>query len=268
MQVKVYCKNLNNPAQPMDSTYSFIIGADSAEYSVPEMFGPNGGELEDDSTDIDIIIPYEALSDTFAIRVATVTDVPPLPEGVEGMRLSWHFSPEGLQFADSITIAIPWTQEMLDSAGVDSPWDLELYYFSTGKGEWQLLTIVDVVDGKVSVKVDEFCYLSVRRDPAMSWVADLSSMMPTQYAMHPAYPNPFNPETHVAFDLPKSGDVKMSVYDIRGRAGAGCCLMTPLSAGRYVEVWDGRDESGLTVASGIYFIRIEAGDYARTRRSC
>jgi len=263
--VNVQCQDLKAAPQELFRNYCFFIGQDSAAYSVPEAFGPEGGELIDEDTGVDLIIPQEALRDTFDICVATVTDVPPLPEGVEGLTLSWHFSPEGLQFADSIRISIPWTQEMLDSAGVTDPLDLDLYYFSTTQGSWRVLDIVAVEGDKVEVLVDEFCYLSVRRDPSCTLVADPSGQVPMNFAMHPAYPNPFNPETHVAFDLPRAGQVTLEVYDVRGRR-VRQLIDEDLSAGRYAETWDGCDEQGITVASGLYFIRFVCDDYVKTRK--
>ena len=263
--VNVQCQDLKTPPQPLFRNYCFFIGQDEAEYSIPEPIGPEGGEFIDEVTDVQMAIPQEALRDTFDICIATVTETPALPDTVEGLKLSWHFSPAGLQFTDSIDVSIPYTQEMLDSAGVTDPMDLELYYFSTSEGEWQLLTIVDEEEGRVHVRVNEFCYLSVRMDPSCTAVADQSGQIPMNFAMHPAYPNPFNPETHVAFDLPRAGQVNLEVYDVRGRR-VRQLIDEDLAAGRYAETWDGLDEQGITVASGLYFIRFVCDDYVKTRK--
>jgi flagellar hook assembly protein FlgD len=80
--------------------------------------------------------------------------------------------------------------------------------------------------------------------------------VPTALALHPNFPNPFNPSTTIAFDLERDGIVKLQVYDMAGR------LVRELgshhyTAGRYRVVWDGCDDQGNGVASGAYFYRLQ-----------
>ena len=79
------------------------------------------------------------------------------------------------------------------------------------------------------------------------------------------YPNPFNPTTRVAFGLAAPGNVSLRIYDAAGR------LVRVLAegarpAGNYTELWDGRDSRGSAVASGIYFYRLQAGEFTETRK--
>jgi hypothetical protein len=79
------------------------------------------------------------------------------------------------------------------------------------------------------------------------------------------YPNPFNPMTRVEFGLVAPGRVSLRIYDAAGR------LVRVLAegdrpAGRYAELWDGRDASGRAVASGVYFYRLDAGAFTQTRK--
>lgn len=69
------------------------------------------------------------------------------------------------------------------------------------------------------------------------------------------YPNPFNPRTTVSFALSKPGKVSLRVFDARGRAVA-TLVDRSLPAGRHEEVWDGRDDSGRTVSSGVYMAQL------------
>jgi hypothetical protein len=78
------------------------------------------------------------------------------------------------------------------------------------------------------------------------------------FRLHAAVPNPFNPSTQLAFDLPQAGPVRLAVYDLRG-ALVRLLADGPLPAGRQVAVWDGRDDAGRGLASGVYFIRLDAG---------
>ena len=88
---------------------------------------------------------------------------------------------------------------------------------------------------------------------------------PRQFALHSPYPNPFNPETTIPFDLPSSADVDLSLYNLAGQQVA--TLASGLrEAGSYNLVWDGRDDAGRDLASGMYFYRLIAGDRVKTRK--
>lgn len=70
-------------------------------------------------------------------------------------------------------------------------------------------------------------------------------------------PNPFNPQTVVAFDLAQPGRVELEIFDVRGHL-VKRLVSADLPAGQYRETWQGRDESGRAVASGVYFARLNA----------
>ncbi len=84
--------------------------------------------------------------------------------------------------------------------------------------------------------------------------------MPLDFALAPAYPNPFNASTTIQYDLPSESEVRIEIYDLLGRKietlAAG---LQP--AGSHSVVWDAED-----LSSGVYFYRIEAGDYQETRK--
>jgi hypothetical protein len=79
------------------------------------------------------------------------------------------------------------------------------------------------------------------------------------------YPNPFNPETQISFDLPKTTKVSLAVYNVSGQK-VRTLLDTNLPAGWYTVRWDGKDDEGKSVASGIYLCRLLAGDKAKTKK--
>ena len=79
-------------------------------------------------------------------------------------------------------------------------------------------------------------------------------------------PNPFNTWTTIGFDLPRRGDGRLSIYDLRGRRVRALLIQADLPPGRHRVAWDGTDEAGGAAASGVYLYRLRAGDETRTRR--
>ncbi len=79
------------------------------------------------------------------------------------------------------------------------------------------------------------------------------------------FPNPFNPETNISFSLPKSGNINLSVYNIRGQLVARL-IDDFLEKGTHTISWESKDNSGKNVASGIYYYRLSDGNSSRTRK--
>ena len=84
------------------------------------------------------------------------------------------------------------------------------------------------------------------------------------------YPNPFNPETWIPFQLSENSRVEISIYDSSGRL-VRVLNMGFKPAGYYMSTvdsarWDGRNENGERVVSGVYFYAIHAGKYTSTRK--
>ena len=79
------------------------------------------------------------------------------------------------------------------------------------------------------------------------------------------YPNPFNPETTIAFTLPKENRTILNIYNIRGQRVRSLWNDT-LSEGHHKIVWNGRDENDRQVGSGVYFYRIESGEFKATQK--
>jgi len=89
--------------------------------------------------------------------------------------------------------------------------------------------------------------------------------IPSVTALRESHPNPFNPTTTVAYDLHQPGDVSLVVYDVRG-ARVRTLVSRRQDAGSHTATWDGADEHGRRVASGVYFCRFTAGTVSQTRK--
>jgi hypothetical protein len=88
---------------------------------------------------------------------------------------------------------------------------------------------------------------------------------PTEFELLQNYPNPFNAETMIKYHVRAGGQVNLSIFNLRGQKIRALVdeLRTP---GEYETRWDGRDEYGQAVASGIYVIQIQAGEMIESRK--
>jgi len=101
-------------------------------------------------------------------------------------------------------------------------------------------------------------------------VQSSSTMLPTQTALLANFPNPFNPDTYIPYQLHAPAQVRLIIYDIRG----GLIREIDLgyrAAGQYLTSanaahWDGRDQRGQRVASGVYLYHLQAGSVAHVRK--
>jgi hypothetical protein len=80
------------------------------------------------------------------------------------------------------------------------------------------------------------------------------------------FPNPFNPTTNIAFNLPTASEVSITVYNTLGQQVRSLIDDETLPAGQHTVVWDGTNQSGNQVASGMYFYRLETGNEAITKK--
>lgn len=89
--------------------------------------------------------------------------------------------------------------------------------------------------------------------------------IPNKYDLSQNFPNPFNPTTRIRFDLPNAENVELAVYDILGRE-VRKLVNDYHNAGSYTITWDGRNNFGSPVATGMYIYRLRAGSFVSTKK--
>ncbi len=82
---------------------------------------------------------------------------------------------------------------------------------------------------------------------------------------HNNYPNPFNPVTNIAFSLSEAGFVTLEIYNIKGQK-VKSLVNEKLDAGAHQVLWNGKEESGKSASSGVYFYKIKAGNFEQTKK--
>ncbi len=89
--------------------------------------------------------------------------------------------------------------------------------------------------------------------------------MPGVFALSQNYPNPFNPTTEIKFDLPVACYVTLEIYNVAGQRVA-TLVNEDQKAGAKIVRWDAKDDNGVTVSSGVYFYKLQAGDFVEIKK--
>jgi hypothetical protein len=125
----------------------------------------------------------------------------------------------------------------------------------------QFANVLDDQLQQVPVNINSFTFTI-----SVTGVTDLSSpVLPSEYSLCQNYPNPFNPETDIRYGLPEAGHVRLDVYNILGQRIV-TLVNEKQEAGYKSVTWNGRDERGTHLSSGIYFYALRVGHFSETRK--
>lgn len=136
----------------------------------------------------------------------------------------------------------------------DGNWTLVLTQNATLSVDRPITVNGYVVDGSVELEAGVYKLAFADR-----------RFVPSRLALYQNNPNPFNPTTDITFDLPHRAEVKLEVYNMLGQR-VRTLVSGELAAGRYTVRWDGTDESGRELVSGVYFYRLTTGGETLTKR--
>ncbi|MBK6765055.1 MAG: T9SS type A sorting domain-containing protein [bacterium] len=146
---------------------------------------------------------------------------------------------DGATIADDATLAMIEFRWISESIGIT---ELELFGTHMADG------IATVIDGASST-------LSLRN----------TAIVPAEFSLGQNYPNPFNPETSIPFSLAEPSLVALTIYNMLGQE-VRTLVSQPMLAGIHRVNWDGRDNTGSMVGSGVYVYRISAGNFVTARK--
>jgi hypothetical protein len=227
-----------------------------------------------------------------AIPTATTTDtVINLQKLTEGQKYYWRVQ------AENIGGSGPWS-DLSNFTIIFAPTDLELqksglneitltwedhsnvedgYVIERKPSQDTSFTVLDTLKGSGNEYVDEIAEVQnytyrvkAYKDSAESDYSNEATIIltdiqeekeiPTEYSISQNYPNPFNPSTTITFDLPRTDEVILKVFNILGEEVA-TLVSDRLNAGSYSYDWNASQ-----MASGVYLYRLEAGEYIETRK--
>jgi hypothetical protein len=106
--------------------------------------------------------------------------------------------------------------------------------------------------------LDEVSLVAAPAPPITAVLEEQTAVLPQTFSLAQNYPNPFNSATVIGFSLPEATDVELAVYNLAGQRVA-TLAQGNRAAGSYQLTWDGRDDAGRALASGVYVYRLCAG---------
>ncbi len=183
-------------------------------------------------------------------------------EGYPRYSYRWSSAPRTGLYA--VTVALSQTGSSAATPFFRMPVDIRI----AGASRDTTIAVFNTASGESFSFLVPFSPDSVLVDPDIWILRDVvppDAVLPEAYTLGQNYPNPFNPGTSVSFSLPHRSDVTLEVYDVLGR-NVRVIARGRFEAGTHTVSWDGTDGAGRRVASGTYFYRLTAGDYAETRR--
>lgn len=107
------------------------------------------------------------------------------------------------------------------------------------------------------------CYSIKAKGLAVEEIGD--GNLPRVFALTQNYPNPFNPTTNINFDVPVNSQVTLTIFNVLGQK-VKTLVDKEMAANKYKVDWDGTSDAGVRVSSGVYFYRMQAGDFTQTKK--
>ena len=184
--------------------------------------------------------------------------LPRLPEDVEHVPVSpaYSLSPAALKLSDPATLTLTYDVEKAGEEPVG------IYYLRNGS--WVYVGgVTDPCRKTISAGIIHLGYYNAMSGAPGDIAPDL--LIPAEFKLHQNYPNPFNPVTTIGFDLPRSSNVSLIVYDMLGRQAARL-IESRLPYGVHRAVWDGRNDAGIALASGVYIVQLRTDGFSECSR--
>jgi hypothetical protein len=174
---------------------------------------------------------------------------------IQGLILGFVFS-----LSPSQVSAVELGREVLDGGG--AMWDsTSSYKLSSSLGQ----SITRGAIGTDTILYTGFWNPWVVKMTPVEWEEEDQVQLPKEFELRQNYPNPFNPTTVIQYALPKTSEVKIQIYNILGQKVRNLVDESQKPGYKMIH-WDGKDDSGKEVSSGVYFYRIEAGNFVKCKK--
>ena len=250
----------------------FVMGGTSTSFyngtchylvKIRQIFNTGVGTDVEVPLDNGVTLVFDNVTEGGDTEVDTNSVGPVLPSGFQMVPLDppmYYDISSSASFDGAVEICIAYDPS--DVVGNES--DLALVHYDGA--EWiDVTTSIDEVSNIICGTTTSLSPFAIAEPTSSVSVGDQDMPLPAVYDLAQNYPNPFNPSTSIEFSLQERSEVTVSVFDLLGRR-----LITLLNgmkpAGIHRIEWDGTDASGKAAATGIYFYRLQAGDFIETRK--
>jgi hypothetical protein len=180
-----------------------------------------------------------------------------------------RFSPDTLHFAQMADIFVRF--DTLDLALCLPTTQLILGRWNEVNMAWESIPcVVDTASGIITGQTDKLgifapIFVSWDTTTGVEEDADAGEKLPANPSLSQNYPNPFNQGTEIKYALPKSCNVSLTIYNLLGQK-VRTLVNEYQNAGYKSAFWDGKDESGKDVSSGIYFYLLKTDDFKEAKK--
>ena len=173
-------------------------------------------------------------------------------------------------FKEPVQVVLPYKKELLNKLGLTPEKLWAFFYTATGRLDSSGISsvVVDTTENKIYITVSHFSDIVVaNKSLASPTGVESRDGLPGEFRLYENYPNPFNPETQIRFDVAGRGlqKVKLSVYDILGRE-IRVLADRQFAPGSHEIRWDGKDSFGTVQNSGVYILRMVSAEVTLSQR--
>ncbi|MCH7677002.1 T9SS type A sorting domain-containing protein, partial [candidate division KSB1 bacterium] len=176
------------------------------------------------------------------------------------------------QVAESSVKLIWTTTSETNNFGFDIEKSVDRYSFSkiafvAGKGTISIPQSYVFIDKKVGLGTFYYRLKQIDTDGSFQYseILKVETNAPKSFALYQNHPNPFNPETIIRYQFPQESEVGLTIYNLKGQE-IRTLVDEKKQAGFYNIAWNGKDNAGRQVASGVYIYRIQIGDFTGVKK--
>ncbi len=229
----------------------------STEWFTALSVGPEaGGEMWTSDGKFKFSLPAGAVDFEGYLYLAPCrSSVPTLPDGMVPISSPYSILPSGLELRSPATVSCRWE----NTPGQVSEESLVLLLLTGDR--WETIALDNLGNGEISAALSRSGTFLIAEGAGAPGV-------PETYLLSQNFPNPFNPQTTISFDVPDGEGavpVKIEIFNLRGQL-VKTLLDGEKTPGKYELVWDGRDSRGDDVSSGIYLYTMKVDGFNQTRK--
>lgn len=245
-----------------------IVGSDTLLLNVQLISYTQGGGLVSATGEVSLRLPPHSLTrDTYLTLIAGEDNLKAIglsgasPPDTLAISQVYTLGPSGLRLNNPAQMSFRYDKSVLLERGLD---EKKLTIATLKEGEWVSLGgHVEPERNSVWTEIGELGVFQLRYDPNKK--CNYNPFVPLSYELRQNYPNPFNAETRISYTLKFRGMTSLMIYNLLGQQ-VKILVNEVQDPGGYSLSWDGTDEAGQRVPSGVYLCRLESGGFVGCKK--